>query len=265
MLYRYLHTHGYETLRDHEFLVSPPGKFNDALDCAARIVGLPSHEALEERYGERNGWMATAEKNGFTADEILMALNCPEKVPTPERYAEVVRENFRTRRSIDKVLRVLCLCDADGCPKTDRRMWNRYAKHDGVRIGLDFVADDSSNKFLCRKVNYMDSCATIDLSTADGLQSSFDFMAVATTKENQWAPEREYRLLALHRLCKHVGTLDFLPFNREIIRRVDIGYKMKANAVKGLVKMIRKHYPSVDIYRMSCKRNGTGLEYRVIR
>jgi len=36
MLYRYLHTHGYETLRDHEFLVSPPGKFNDALDCAAK-------------------------------------------------------------------------------------------------------------------------------------------------------------------------------------------------------------------------------------
>lgn len=250
MLYRYLKTHAYETLRDKMFMVSPPTKFNDIKDCSADVVGEPTCESVADRYGKDSGFIATASQAGFSVDQILAVLNSKcAKEATPSQYAKIAREVLSGRSPLERTIRVLCLCDAEGYENTDCRMWRRYATFQGVRIGLDIAKDDELGKFARYYVAYKEAMPKFDLSNIKDFEAAFDIRRLLTTKEMQWAPEREVRVIAEVKDCVHIGELDFLRFNPGTIRRVDIGREMPRKNVKGLVRMIRKNYPDVKIYQ----------------
>lgn len=262
MLYRYLKTHAYETLRDRRFMISPPGKFNDLLDCTAKIKGEPSAEVLQKRYGAEGGFIANAFRAGYSPEAILSALNSGRlKDIDPKDYARVAQKVVNNGELAKNNLRILCLADSDGYPKTDLRMWRRYASFGGVRIGLNFGYDPMRDQFAFLPVQYKDEQAIFDLSEDDCQGKALDIKSMVTTKLMQWAPEREHRLITRPEYCKHIGELDFLSFNSEIVQRVDIGFKMRHCESKGLVKMIRGKYPNVKIYRMFFDRMSQKIVY----
>ena len=262
MLYRYLGSHAYDTLRDRRFMISCPSKFNDSADCVAKVVGVPDEEFVKRRYGKDFGFIGVASQSGYGADAILAVLNSSNvSAVTSEQFANAAEKTFLDKDLLDRNLRVLCLCDADGYPETDLRMWRRYAGFSGVRIGLEFCYDSQKDPFACMRVRYEDEQAVIDLSTEDGFVRTFDIRRIVTTKTRQWEPEREVRLVTRPEHCQTVGSLQFLPFNPEIVRQVDIGFKMRSCESKGLVKMLRARYPHVAINRMTYDSFWRRVEY----
>lgn len=233
-------------------MISPPGKFNDILDCTPKIKGEPSAEILQKRYGAEGGFIENASRAGFTPEAILSALNSGRlKEIDPKDYASVAKKVVNDGGLSKNNLRILCLADSDEYPQTDLRMWRRYASFGGVRIGLNFDYDPMRDRFAFLPVRYKDEQAIFDLSKDDCQGKALDIMSIVSTKLMQWAPEREHRLVTRPEYCEHVGELDFLPFNPAIVQRVDIGFAMRPCESKGLVKMIRVKYPNVKIYRMS--------------
>lgn len=262
LLYRYLKTHSYETLRDAEFMVSAPGKFNDILDCTAKVTSTPSRDALDKYYNQDKDWFDIGVDLGLDGAELQEFLNYPNKAPTPERYKEVLQHNLATHKTVDNVFRILCLCDAGTHPKTDLHMWKKYAGKCGVRIGLNVDPQSTEKQFVFKKVEYADAIPEIDLKANKEISTRFDYLKIISTKTKKWALEREWRLCLLAKRCYTKDGLEFLGWDRRMLASVDIGCGMSVAAQKGLFRMVRKRFPlNVEIKRMVADEKFSGISY----
>ena len=261
IIYRYFQSHWYETLRDAEFLASPPTKFNDLFDCAASTTGhVPDVEI--DKYLKEHDWVNAfsriARERGLpTVDITLAALNSGNVNRDVLNIDERLSRTLKTRKTLSKVWRIVCFSESstDVVERrlTEKRMWKRYADKDrGVRIGVDFsfcTLDPKSG--MLGKVKYSEQGTVVDLNTVT-LEPNilFNYLKVVLTKKRLWEREREIRLVTTPTFCniRYVaGTNEeqcFWRFNREIIREVCLGARFPKNQIKGLVKMVRNRYPS---------------------
>ena len=247
-------------------MVAPPGRFNDCLDCVARIIAPPPKEIIEEYYNKQKDWFDIAVQGGLRGQQLVDFLNYPNKAPSQERYLEVVQDAFRSHKPLDKVFRILCLCDADNHPDSDKRMWRMYAQRSGVRIGLNVDLDSTDRQFVFRKVKYESDVPAIDLSFDEQITTAFDYLDIIATKTTVWQREREWRLCLLTKYCRSRGGREFLAWDREMLHSVDIGCGMNVHAQKGLIRMIRdKFAPEVTVRIMNADRKYNAISYEHIR
>ncbi len=262
IIYRYLSSHWYETLRDAEFLASSPNKFNDCLDCAGVAVGEFPREVVSE-YFTQHDWFGAfsriAQNSGASMDVVTEALNSNHFNVDTLNLSRRVSSLLTNRESLSKVWRIVCFSrpSENQCENrnTERRMWKRYAdKNRGVRIGVDFsYLTRPKDEYLIHDVFYSDAPAIIDLSESSTTSlSHLDFLRIMFTKiRSIWGRENEVRLVTSPRFCSVRNSMCFWKFNREIVRQVYLGYRFPTKQLNGLLRMLSMHYPKeLEIYRM---------------
>lgn len=202
IIYRYLSSHWYETLRDAEFLASPPNKFNDCLDCAGVTVGEFPREVVSE-YFMQNDWFGVfsriAQNCGVSMDAVTEALNSKQFNVETLDLSRRVSSLLINRESLSKVWRIVCFSRPSenqiDNKDTERRMWKRYAnKSRGVRIGVDFSdLTRPKDEYLIHDVLYSDAPAIIDLSKSSTTSLlPLDFLCIIFTKLGSiWGRENE--------------------------------------------------------------------------
>ena len=282
IIYRYLGSHWYETLRDAEFLASSPTRFNDLLDCAASTTGhVP--EAEIDKYLKEHDWFRVfheiAQEKGLpVVDTILNVLNSGYINKENLRMDERLKDSLRSREPLSRAWRIVCfsMLPEDSVERriTERRMWKRYANKDrGVRIGFDFsrcTCDPQSG--ILRRVVYQDHEAIVDLSKASlEPRIILDYARIVLIKRRLWESEHEVRLITTPNCCivrqnkDSDNELCFWKFNREIVREVCLGLRFPQNQVRGLIKMIKNHYPNdVKILRATRRRLMDAYQYEEV-
>ena len=135
IIYRYLGSHWYETLRDAEFLASSPNKFNDLFDCSALATGsVPDGEV--EKYLTEHDWISVFSKisreKGFPiVDTTLNILNSGYINRDTLNIDERLKNSLKNRTPLSKAWRIVCFSESPTNSaerlRTEKRMWNRYS------------------------------------------------------------------------------------------------------------------------------------------
>lgn len=281
IVYRYLASHWYESLRDACFLASPPNKFNDSLDCAADTVGKMPEDVVKHYFNERDWvgvFMGIAQREGLSLEAVTQALNSPQfNIDTLDinRRASGL---LSSRVSLSKVYRIVCFSalpyDSIEKSATERRMWKRYAGKDkGVRIGVDFsYSTRAPESEVIQPVFYSDEPVKVDFSCFNTTMiPSEEIHRIVFTKDKKlWGRECEVRLITSRRFCtikkdKQNGhELCFWKFNREIVRQIFLGARYPQNQFNGLKKMLDKFYPWIEVYSTSFLQQEQRYQYKRI-
>lgn len=247
VFYRYMDSHVLETLRNCWFMVSRPGKY-------------------------RKRWSPSAPND---STECMPQLDMAEQFPMLANFMvepSVFRENFNTvfadPKTMDKVIRILCLSDPSRHTDTDLYMWNTYGgSFFGARIGIQLSVDENDvcaahKEFRGEYVKYeheQNIIHTSDVETQDGLTDQC--FNVIFKKNTSYIKESEFRLLTDCRYSKKYKGIDFLPLQNDMIVSVDVGFKMPKKDVSALFKLCKTNY-NLHSFRMATP-NGKLVEYKV--
>ena len=281
IVYRYLASHWYESLRDACFLASPPNKFNDSFDCAAEAVGAMPEDVVKHYFDERDWFtvfMKVAQQKGFSIETVTQALNSPKFNIDTLDIDRRIRSLLSSRVSISEVYRIVCFSalpnDSIEKNATERRMWKRYAGKDkGVRIGVDFsYCTEATDCEVIRPVFYSDEPVKVDFSRfRTTMVPSEEICRIVFTKDKKiWGRECEVRLITSRRFCtikkdKQNGhELCFWKFNREMVRQIFLGARYPQNQFNGLKKMLDKFYPWIEVYSTSLLQQEQRYQYKRI-
>lgn len=246
IFYRYLSSHGFETLKNCWFKVARPSKYwgnwsstaaSDPFECKPQIVVNGQSLLLE----------------GAKVDHAT--------------FADNFNKVFRAPKTMDSMVRILCLSDPLRHPGTDMHMWYRYGgKFSGVRIGIKLSADEDGVCNMCRRfrgeyVKYVKSqniICTSDIATQDELsERCFD---VIFKKGTKFKLESEYRLLTVRGCWESNNGIDFLPLDNDMIVSVDIGFGMPEAAKVKLLRHCKRNFNLDSIKEARCA--GRSVEYR---
>ena len=139
IVFRYLASHWYESLRDACFLASPPNKFNDFFDCASGTEGDVPEEEIKRYFSERDGFgvfMRIAQREGVSLDLVAQVLNSPKFNINSLDLDNRIRLLLASRASFSKIYRIVCFSALPNNPieriANERRMWKRYADKDNA-------------------------------------------------------------------------------------------------------------------------------------
>lgn len=244
VFYRYLRSHGLETLQDGRFLVSQPSKFwhwerddrglSDPKECKPQLRGSFSQSAVRKVFPG--------------IDEV--------------RYSKIFKMNFNKEFAAADTLgfvRILCLCSPERRPDTDAYMWSTYAdSFRGLRLGVEIEVEDDSmtssdRDFIGQYVQYSDDSNVLNASTISDMtklgDGAFD---VIFKKDSRFIKESEYRLLMVideeRKHCPNLireGANAFWIFPKEIIVSLDIGVDMPKSKQEKLIQCCEEKYTLV--------------------
>ena len=246
IFYRYLSSHGFETLKNCWFMASRPSKYwgnwsstaaSDPFECKPQMV-IDGRSLLLE---------------GVKVDHAA--------------FADNFNAAFNDPQTMDSMVRILCLSDPLRHSSTDLYMWYRYGKKfSGVRIGIKLSLDEEGvcnmlRRFRGEYVKYgrlQNNISTSDITTQDDLSERC--FNVIFKKSTRFRLESEFRLLAGSKYCKSTRGLDFIPLDNDMIVSVDIGYRMPDAAKMKLLRHCKRNFNLDFIKEARCA--GRTVEYK---
>ena len=252
VFYRYMAGHVLETLSNCWFMVSRPSKY-------------------------RKSWSASAPDDGT---ECMPQIDMVEQFPWLANYKvepSVFRENFNAvfanPKTMDSMIRILCLSDPARRSDTDLYMWDKYAgSFSGARIGIQLSVDENTEyaaykEFRGEYVKYenrQNIINTSNIKTREDLTNQC--FNIIYKKNTSYIKESEFRLLTD---CRHLRQrkghkgIDFLRLQNGMIVSVDVGYKMPRRDVVALFKLCKRNY-NIHNFREAMPHEKS-VEYKVLQ
>ena len=280
LLYRYLGSHAFETLRNQRLKVSLVTEFNDPFECMYRPIGemnynkakrhvisrLDIPEFLDALIEARPKLENRLNARRFAASNVsLMAESLVAQ------FDEVKSATLETREdTVNRSMRIACFSAHDVLPRDEILIWSHYAgKHTGVRIGFEFP-DRIKSPFIIKKIDYREQRVAIDVSLDvkhDALQEAI--ARSIRTKSTSWAYEKEYRLMTLPQMCVRESlesgkTIEHVPFNPAWAKCVDFGAKCPSDTINPLLEIIRRDLPHVVTRRAVYHPSQYALRYEAV-
>lgn len=245
--YRPLDPAGYtfRLLSDGQLFFSRADSFNDPFDSAITYTFGKIHSPIAER------WIAAAvdrempdlphsEKRAFAAKRMDELRTNPAELEELHKYQ--IESNYQVFGICSLALR----CD-------DILMWSHYAeKHTGVCVGLDVHCISETAKRLIASGDYMDllrveyanEMPRVDFFETMLADSSDEVLRFITTKFNDWAYERELRLV--HK--DHAE--EAFDFGKDIVKEVFLGCRMSEEGRKKVITHCQENLPMARVFIM---------------
>lgn len=246
IFYRYLSSHSIETLKNCWFKVARPSKYwgdwsstaaSDPLECKPQIL-MDGQSPFLDRFGGDH-----------------------------KTFADNFNKVFNAPKTMDSMVRILCLSDPLRHPGSDLHMWYRYAgKFSGVRIGIKLSVDEEGVCNLCRRFRgeYVEYAKLHNIIRASDIVTQDELSErcfnVIFKKDIKFKLESEYRLLTVHGYCKTNKGLDFLPLDNDMIVSVDIGFKMSRAEKTRLLRLCKRNFNLDSCREARCA--GRSVEYK---
>lgn len=236
VFYRYMASHGFETLRNCWFMVSKPSKFRK--EGWSPMAPTDDAECMPQLGGD-----------GQSVFPLLDRLGIPK-----ERYKQLFNNIFASPETLDQIIRILCLSDPERNLKTDMYMWKHYAANfAGLRIGIELDVENGVCNMLKRfrgeYVRYEFKHNEIQpeqiTTNEDISECCFNILyKKARSSEGQkgYEIESEFRLIVDERFWKTSGDQCFLPLDNGMIVSVDVGCKMAKRDVEKLYAHCIKNF-----------------------
>lgn len=277
ILYRYFASHAFETLKDVRLKVSKVSTFNDPFEGMFFIAGdmtlekarayivdrFDSPSFLAEVRRHKPSLKTDAGASQYAKDHLSEMANALFL-----GWQQVSNTTMKDREPmIDRVLRVVSFCSEKARVLDEILMWSHYASsHKGIRVGFEFPPD-IVNPFKIVPVKYQDKRVSLDLT---GIAAGPELLDALTesikTKSTSWAYECEHRMLTISDLCEKVNVppnvqLEFMPFDKSWVRRVDFGTRCDVAERDKVVALVKAEYPSVQCYQASYHLTDFSMEY----
>lgn len=276
ILWRYLGSHGLETLESGELMVSRISRFNDPFELMYRVGGTitrakarkivlnrqKSPEFIERLLAHAPHLRSSRrELRKFLRDSLTSGTDA--LLQNHERLCE---QQVSDRLGLaDKHMRIVCF-SAEAEPSAEILMWSHYAaKHAGVRIGFEFP-HLSMGGVKITEMKYSSQRVEVDF-TNDAFGEAVQQALFESTiiKAKAWSYEREYRLFVHPDLCRRRmidgQPREFLPFAKDWIRFVDFGVNCSSEYVSKVVKLVSAAYPKAACRRAIHHKTDFALDY----
>lgn len=261
ILYRYLQSHAYVTLRDAELMTSRISTFNDPFELMYRVTGemdLSRARAYVLSRARKPDFLLSIQqrypavrtshdlKQFLRANLERMAASLVAGFPTTSRKTLNQREKLA-----DENLRVVCFSSSDARPRDEILMWSHYGgKHCGVRIGFEFPPNITW-PFKVLPIDYRSNRVEIDLTLDAECDAVIEALnETIRVKSDSWKYELEHRLITTPDNCisKEIEpgrTEHFLKFERSWVKTVDVGARCPSPDATQLRTLVRELYPNV--------------------
>jgi hypothetical protein len=279
LLFRYFASHTLETLRESELKVSKASDFNDPFEFMFDLKGemTPTLARKMMRNSKRQKDLLNELKRQeprLSTREAKARLKSRRKVMINRLVSQFdsTRPEWLEKRlqNIDAHLRLVCFSAQHDDPLNEILMWSHYAdSHRGVRIGFEFP--EANYPFAIVPVNYEKKRVELDFPRIGQPESSIALVTAIQksirTKSSAWKYENEYRLLIEPRLCRAdrgFAQMEFLPFNRAWVRRVDFGLKCPIPYSKSILEVVRQKYVKVDCFIAKYHDSDYALKYEPV-
>lgn len=267
VVYRYMKSYGFDTLRDGRFKLASVLDLNDPFEGLGRCVGLLTEMAAKEYFREANRQNIPFSESGF--EVIWNRLSDVERHSLREMYSDRIRSRVLDRTLVS-FMYVLCLSTCEDGDPAQKLMWSHYADgYKGVRIG--FRMEDPQFPLYFDSLKYCWERPILDLSKITKLENDEEtnrfWIQNLTTKSNEWAYERECRIIAddLH-LEKGLDDKGhdayFWRFDPASVVSVDVGFRMLEAEVQAIKEIVRSKYPVVSLRKVLPSDTNYGIVYQ---
>lgn len=269
VLYRYLKSHGLETLRDGRFKMASVLDLNDPFEGAGRCVGVLSEETVKNLFKEK------LLQNGIEGIQGLDAawnlLGKEETHSLSMAYSDEIRAGV-FRRTLVSFMYVLCFSMCDNGDPAQKLMWSHYANgYRGVRIGLRL--EDPNFPLYLDSMKYCWERPALDLSKVKAFDKDEEIIRFwiqnLTTKSIEWSYERECRIIAEDRHLEK-GQDDkgnvtyFWRFDPSVVVSVDVGFQMPETDVKKIIDVAKVNYPTAMVRKVVLGKDDYGISYQEV-
>jgi hypothetical protein len=277
-LYRYLGTHGYESLRDKKLKVAAISTFNDPFEFLYRqerpMTLKLARDFLKSKENSNSFYigLSSHQPNIKSRKDYLKLLRSDE-------YAELILENFdrivveslgRRDVALDKLLRVLCFSRKDVTPLEEILLWSHYANsHRGIRVAIDIPEAASSTMYL-KEVLYNEHRVPIDFTSLDiGASIDAAIKEAVRVKSKAWEYEREFRLFIFPHACQAGTTpaekgLLFYPFEVATVKGVDLGVRYADAEKKQMADLMMSCFPCATLRQATFHPQDYSLVYSAV-
>ena len=278
LLFRYFGSYALETLQSNLLKTATISSLNDPFEVLYRLAGTMTFTKAK-RYLKRR----TKTQDFFTAAQFhnpeirsrkdlkkFMAVERDTIAKNlvkgfPELNAQVLIER---EASADRILRVVCFSESTvGCLE-EILIWSHYAnKHRGVRVGFEFP-EGIEAPFKIIPIQYQQERVAIDLTEGveiDRVKTAIN--ASIRVKSLAWKYECEHRMITTKEFClpkklPNGERGDFLPFQREWVKHVDVGVRSSPQEIKAMKEFLGKEYPNVQLRQADFHPTDYALDYK---
>ena len=263
---------------------SRPGLFNDGFDLRIALAIDIDEKAVIERaldqiYEGAYGPEPFPAGNKLGAMLLLIRVSFRGK-PEPDAFKEAIRPGIEDLVANRKTMllqlcdelaaetakyKVLCLSSSG----TIAPMWGNYAENIHGAV-LQFAPREEDSLFLvARPVTYVDHVPVLFddqgftdwLSGRRGLNDSDLLSQFLYTKTAEWAPEREWRIVAGSG-WKPDDEREYVEFSARDLEAVVFGFRSNAAFREEITKLVAEHYPECQLREM---RSANGqMAYEIV-
>lgn len=259
-VYRYLGSHGLQTLKDGRLLTSRFTDLNDPFELLQRLDGkmdvklLKSHlPELRKKFGpEYNQLFNDLEAGHPDTQRVLDQFNAIS-------LAEIKSEMERVQKIADESIRTLCFSKTDVNQYDEVLLWSHYArKHKHIRIGFEIDANDPR----LMEVLYFKDREPVKISEALKPPSAYKEEADPSTrvansikrKSVGWHYENEVRMVFPLRDPSIESSfneelkrqVEYFHFSPEQVFGVDFGIKCDDDTAREISGILDKQFPHAE-------------------
>lgn len=269
LLYRYFATHAEETIESGFMKVAKPSELNDPFELMYEVVGKATWQSTEKMLAlmleEPTARVELAEMFGVQTMPQLRKVMKKRKaeiirglIAKDEKLSGILHDGTPDRS--DQTFRVISFAG----PMTeegDILMWSHYgAKHAGVRVAFDLP--DETPAALLLQVQYSKTRVKFDSADFSPEKRRKSIRESLGTKCHVWSYENEFRWLMGPEACTEKTGMDFFPFKRSWIKRVDLGVRYpKGSGRDAFLSLLKTRCPNAEVFETQVARSGYKLDY----
>lgn len=271
--YRYMKSHGFETLDSGRFKMASVLDLNDPFEGLGCCVGVLPEQTVKDYL--RQDCFAGGIKHPSDVQAFETFWNGLGEEPK-QTYTKLASSKIRTAvadRTLVKYMYVLCFSMCEHGDPAEKLMWSHYADgYKGVRIGIRM--DDPHFPLYFDSVKYCCERPQLDLAKVTALERDKEitrfWIQNLTTKSNEWAYERECRIIA-DDLHLEKGKDDkgndayFWRFKPSDIVNVDLGLNTTKEREKKILDVVKAKYPTASIRKVVLSDANYGISYQEVK
>jgi hypothetical protein len=273
LLYRYFASHVLDTLRDKRLKVARISELNDPFECRFVAAGEMTREDIREyRAKQEDIILSVLRDKGASSTEIKQAQRRMKRVTNHEIRNSLEKSKVEAYTAqeevLDEDLRVICFSALAPEKHDEILMWAHYTNgHRGGRIGFE-IPEEKLGTASLKPMNYDDKRVILDL-TNFGLPNGPELISTALLasterKSKSWKYEDEYRLFTGSEASQKDGGLEFFPFDKSWVRRVDLGLRFPPGEKEQVLTLLQSECPNVELYQADFHPTNYALVYKSV-